>query len=108
MVVVLILANLSCGIFTKGPEKTVESFFKAVDKGKVDEAIGYLSYETIQSLGYDKWSVVLLDMSRQASQEGEGVKRIRRVVIRDGPCDGKVDVSLIGRGWPVPWPVGSL
>jgi len=77
VVVVLLLANLSCGIFTKGPDKTVESFYKAVDKGKVDEALGYLSYDTIQTLGYNKWRSALTDASRQASLEGEGIKRIK-------------------------------
>ena len=75
-VVVLLLANLSCGLFNKSPENTVKSFYRAVDKGEVDEAIGYLSMGTVQTLGYDKWRAALMDASRQASMKGEGIRRI--------------------------------
>lgn len=74
--IVLLLANLSCGIFSKSPENTVKSFYKALDKGEVDEALGYLSMETTQTLGYDKWRAALIDASRQTSMEGEGIKQI--------------------------------
>jgi len=77
VIVVLLLANLSCGVFSKGPEKTIESFFTAVDKGNIDKALGYLSYGTIQTLGYDKWRSALVEASHQATLEGEGLKRIK-------------------------------
>ena len=69
-----------CG---KSPESTVESFYKAVGKGEITEAQGYLSAQLVAMLGQGKLAAAL-------SQETESIRN----------CGGikSVDVKLQGEG----------
>ncbi|RMH42604.1 MAG: DUF4878 domain-containing protein [Gammaproteobacteria bacterium] len=74
---ILLGATLLTGC-SAGPGKTVQRFFVAIDKGEIEEAIGYLSSSTIQSLGYDKWRAALIEASNQMAAEG-GLKSVKVV-----------------------------
>ncbi len=72
----LILNTLACSIFSSGPGKTVELFFRAIENGQLQEAKSYLSNNTIQSLGTDKWDALLTQMHQELINKG-GVGKIK-------------------------------
>ena len=72
--VLLLFATFLTGC-SSGPGSTVQKFFQAVDKGKVEESMGYLSSSTIQALGHEKWQAALIEMSNQMSTQG-GLKSV--------------------------------
>ncbi len=69
IVATLLVAVLLTGC-SAGPGKTVTKFFRAIDAGKIDEAIGYLSSSTVQTLGYDKWQATLAEISNRTAAQG--------------------------------------
>ncbi len=71
---------VGCG---KSPESTVESFYRAVGKGEITEAQGYVSAQLIGMMGQGKMSAAL-------SNETENIRK----------CGGinSVDVKLQGEG----------
>jgi PBP1b-binding outer membrane lipoprotein LpoB len=71
---------VGCG---KSPESTVESFYKAVAKGEITEAQGYVSAQLVGMMGQGKISAAL-------SQQTESIRK----------CGGikSVDVKLQGEG----------
>lgn len=76
LLVLLLLATISCGSLNSGPGQTVERFFKALDKGEIDDAMGYLSIDTIQALGYDKWNAALTDVAFSIQESG-GIRSVK-------------------------------
>lgn len=76
LLVVILFATISCGILNPGPGKTVQSFFKALDKGEINEAMEYLSVQTIQTLGYDKWRTALAEAANSLASSG-GIKSVK-------------------------------
>lgn len=81
--VILMATALTLTGCAKSPESTVESFYKAVDKGEITEAQTYLSSQVTAMLGTQKLAATL-------AQESE----------RAGKCGGikSVDVKLEGQG----------
>jgi len=67
MLVFVLAVSVGC---SAGPGTVVEKFFKALEGGEIDEAIGYLSSRAVQTLGADKWRSALAEMSRQIEAEG--------------------------------------
>lgn len=67
----------------KSPESTVESFYRAVSKGELTEAQGYLSLQIAGMMGPRKLSAALAAESERVQQCG-GIK--------------SVDVKLEGQG----------
>ncbi len=61
-----------CG---KSPESSVESFYKAVSKGEITEAQGYVSAHLIGMLGPQKFSAALAGESEHIRACG-GIKNI--------------------------------
>lgn len=76
-ITVFLLAILLAGC-SVGPRVVVQNFFQAVDNGNIDEAMGYLSTSTIQSLGYGKWQAALIEGSQQMAAQG-GLRSINIV-----------------------------
>ena len=72
-VLALVLSTLACSIFQAGPGKTAQKFITAIENGKVEEALGYLSSTTLQSLGEEKWRSLIVQMSQQISSQ-DGIK----------------------------------
>ena len=60
------------------PVGTVKAFFKALDAGEVEEAVGYLSSSTLSTLGHDKWQSVLASAAQEMQNKG-GLSSIRIV-----------------------------
>lgn len=61
-----------CG---KSPESTVESFYRAVSKGEISEAQGYVSTQLTGMLGPQKFSAALASESERIGACG-GIKDI--------------------------------
>lgn len=68
---------------SKSPESTIESFYRALSKGEITEAKGYLSAKLVNQLGDNKLTSVLTREANKISQCG-GIK--------------SVDVKLKGEG----------
>ena len=68
---------------SKSPESTVESFYRALSKGEITEAKGYLSTKLANQLGDNKLTSALTQEANKISQCG-GIK--------------SVDVKLKGEG----------
>ena len=79
----LIAAALLVTGCAKSPESTVESFYKAVEKGEIAEAQTYVSSQVIGMLGPQKMAAALAEQSEQMRKCG-GIKSI--------------DVKLVGQG----------
>lgn len=56
----------------------MQRFFRAIDQGEINEAMGYLSSSTLQSLGDDKWQAALIEASHQMADQG-GLKSVQIV-----------------------------
>lgn len=85
VLVVIMLVAASCNLFTPGPGKTAQSFFKAMNEGEVYEAMGYLSIDTIQSLGYDKWRSAFIEGANAMAAKGgmQSMKIINEHIVGD-------------------------
>jgi len=75
MSVFLVLFLTGC---SSGPDGTVKAFFKALDAGKVEEAVGYLSSSTLSTLGHDKWRSALASAAKEMQDKG-GLSSIKIV-----------------------------
>lgn len=73
MFIFLSILLVSC---SAGPDKVVQNFFRALDKGEIEESMGYLSVTTLQSLGTDKWRLALSEIANEMASEG-GLKSVR-------------------------------
>ena len=60
---------------SKSPESSVESFYKAISKGEITEAQGYVSAQLIGMLGPQKFSAALASESERIRACG-GIKDI--------------------------------
>lgn len=92
VVLVLFVVGLTgCG--GPKPGKVVERFFGALEDGKIDEAVSYLSSRTIATLGEEKWRASLVEISREMTMAGESadVKVISETVNGD---IARVEVEL--------------
>ena len=89
VLVVLVLAGCS-----SGPEGVVKGFFKALDAGKVDKAMEYLSTSTLNTLGHDKWQAALTSATHDLQSKGglSSVKVVNKKVHGD---TATVTVKLI-------------
>ncbi len=67
----------------RSPESTVESFYRALGKGEISEAVSYVSSQLTGMLGRDKMSAALAQESQRIRKCG-GIKSI--------------DVKLEGQG----------
>ena len=93
----LLFAVLLVGCST-GPGNTVQKFFQAVDKGQIEEAMGYLSSSTLQTLGTDKWRAALVEASSQMAAEG-GLRSVKIVEENVNGEIAQVTVSItVGDG----------
>jgi hypothetical protein len=72
---VLMLSALACGL-SSGPGSTVVNFFRAIEKGEIQEAKSYMSSSTLQTLGTDKWDVALAQLTQEISNQG-GIDKIK-------------------------------
>lgn len=82
VMVFLLLVMLITGC-AKSPESTVKSFYRAVEKGEITEAKGYVSSQIIGMMGESKLSMMLSDEMNKIEKCG-GIKNI--------------DVNLQGKG----------
>ena len=55
---------------SSSPDGAVKGFLKALDKGKIDEAMGYLSTSALSTLGRDKWQSVLASAADEIQSKG--------------------------------------
>lgn len=86
----LLLAG--CG---KSPESTIESFYKAIAKGEVSEAKGYLSSKLTAQLGDAKLSAALTSEAQRLSACG-GVKSVEAKLQGEGEVrTGTVAISFV-------------
>jgi hypothetical protein len=81
--VALLLSSVLLAGCSSGPDAAVKGFYKALDKGELTAAKGYLSKQITDMLGDAKLEMAL----------GEGSKNIAQC----GGLDG-VDVTLSGEG----------
>ena len=111
LLIVIFLAGCS-----PGPGKTVQKFFRAVDAGEVEDAMGYLSASSIQSMGYEKLQAGLVDMSYQMAAQG-GLKSVNildqsvngdiaqvvvEIVLGDGTADtNRMDLIKESGDWKI-------
>jgi hypothetical protein len=75
VLILILVATMLTGC-SAGPDKTVQKFFTALDKGKVSEATGYLSSATLSSLGMDKWQGALMEASNGFAEYG-GIRSVK-------------------------------
>jgi ketosteroid isomerase-like protein len=68
----LVVAVAGCA---KGPERTVENFYTAIEKGEIDEAQGYLSSSLVQMLPPAKITAGLTKQHEEIVRCG-GIKNI--------------------------------
>jgi hypothetical protein len=82
-VMIFILSVMLITGCAKSPESTVESFYRAVEKGEITEARGYVSSQLVGMLGDAKFSAGL-------AQQTEAISK----------CGGfkSIDVKLHGKG----------
>lgn len=74
-VMVFILSIILLTSCAKSPESTVESFYRALSKGEITEATGYVSAQIVGMLGESKLSASLAAESEKIGKCG-GVKSI--------------------------------
>lgn len=94
MVAALMATSLlvGCG---KSPESTVESFYKAIAKGEVSEAKGYLSPKLTAQLGETKLNAALTGEAQRLSACG-GVKSVETQLQGEGEIrTGTVTVNYV-------------
>ena len=58
-IILLILITIVFVGCSPSPDGAVKGFFKALDKGKIDDAMEYLSTSALNTLGRDKWKSAL-------------------------------------------------
>ena len=64
------------GCFKSGPGKTVEKFYSAIEKGEIDNAIGFMSSSTTSTFGEDKMRLFMNEGVKQI-KEKQGIKSIK-------------------------------
>lgn len=105
--VVLFLSSALLAGCSSGPDATVKGFYKALDKGEVSAAKGYLSRQILDMLGDSKLDMALGEGARSMAQcgglggidvklDGEGQSRRGSAVIRfKGDCPEKTDQVIL-------------
>ncbi len=90
----LLLVMSGCG---RSPESVVERFYRAVAKGEITEAQGYLSSQVAGMMGSQKLSAGLASESQRVQQCG-GIKEIEVQLQGEGEIrSGTVSVSYKGQ-----------
>ncbi|MFI3185107.1 MAG: DUF4878 domain-containing protein [Methylococcaceae bacterium] len=80
----------------KSPESTVESFYRAVAKGEITEAKGYLSAQLVGMLGEGKMSAALSSQTERMRACG-GIKNIEVKMQSEGEVSsGTATVTYSG------------
>lgn len=75
MVLVMMMAALaSCGLFKPGPSKVVKNFYRDVEVGKIENATKLFSAQALQTFG-SKLSTVMSAQTRKIEKKG-GIKSI--------------------------------
>ena len=70
LILVAVFVVLSLAGCSSGPDGAVKGFFKALDAGEVDKAMGYLSTSTLNALGHDKWQAALTSAVKDLQSKG--------------------------------------
>lgn len=65
-----------CGIFQPGPARTVESFYRSVEKGELEQAGRLLSSQFTQGIPTNKLQQVFAQQTRQIRDKG-GITSIK-------------------------------
>lgn len=99
--IVFILSVMLLTSCAKSPESTVESFYRAIDKGEITEATGYISVQIVGMLGESKLSASLAKESEKISKCG-GIKSINVKLQGKGEIrTGKASVTYAGDCPPI-------
>ncbi len=75
LTIVLIALGLLSGCANNGPAKTVETFFRSIEKGDLDIAVDQLSIQITGTFGRDKLKVSLSEFSQDINAVG-GIESI--------------------------------
>lgn len=67
----------------QSPESTVEKFYRAVEKGEITEASGYMSSQVTGMLGKEKLAAVLTEQSQKIAKCG-GVDSLKVALTGEG------------------------
>lgn len=74
VLVMMMTALASCGLFKPGPSKVVKTFYRDIEAGKIDDATKLFSAQVIQTFG-SKLSSVMSAQTRTIQAKG-GIKSI--------------------------------
>lgn len=69
----LLAGLLACG--ARGPAVTVQTFYRAVEDGRLDVAVDQLSSSMVDTMGREKLKTALREMTKQVADKG-GIDRI--------------------------------
>ena len=75
IILLSLFAGTSCNPFTPGPAQTVKNFYRAIEAGKIEEAMALLSNRVVQNLGKDKIQRGLTEQAREMKEKG-GIQSI--------------------------------
>jgi hypothetical protein len=94
LVLALCLATAGCGFLNMGPEATVKKFYKAVEKGEIDDAIDLLSNK-MKTVGKDKLRAGLAELTRDMKSKG-GVKNLEivKMNVTGDVADGQIKIEF--------------
>jgi hypothetical protein len=85
---------------SKSPESSVESFYRAVSKGEITEAQGYVSTQLIGMLGLQKFSAALANETERIRACG-GIKDISVKLQGEGEIRSGTTTVTYGGNCPV-------